>query len=191
MPLLYPSTIARDKVILNVVALQKEGMERNAAILTAFNAARKNYFKRYPHGLLPQWLAYPSRHAKDYLPSGAPIRRDVSTGLESNPRRAKSTSPATSFRRSALQAKRLYEGFREEEADFAETIEIPDFKIGVAPGVILGIIYETRIAGKPKKFIHEFRKVSSRPLLVVSHDGKQFRSVGGHFQFTDRGFVDK
>ena len=186
MPLPYPSTIAHDKVILNVVALQREGMERNAAILTAFNAARKVYFKRYPQGLLPAWLAYPktARHSKDYLPSGAPVRRE-SPRLESNPRTTKGAGVDTT-----AQARKLFEGFREEEVDFQEIIEIPDFPAGVAIGNILGIIYETRIAGELKRFIHKFHTVASRPTLVVSHDGKQFRSVGGRFRFTSRGFVD-
>ncbi len=158
-------------------------MERNTAILTAFSRARKVYFKRFPQGLLPSWLGLTSRHAKDYLPDGSPSR--VSQ-LERNPRTVTGTRAAN-----VRRAKRLFEDFTEEEATIAETIDLPDFQIGLAPGRILGIIYETRIKGVPKKFIHEFRKVSSRPLLVVSHDGKQFRSLGGGFRFTDRGFIDE
>ena len=181
MPLPHPSTIARDKTLQNVLALEREGYSRNEAIVIAFNSARATYFKRFPSGLLPTWLAFPKgkRLSKDYLPNGAPIRREI---YERNPR--------TSLPDEKRQAKRLYEGFTESEADFGENIEVPDFPVGVAIGNILGIIYETSISGEPKKFIHKFHTVNSRPALVVSHDGKSFRSVGGRFRFTKRGFVD-
>lgn len=89
------------------------------------------------------------------------------------------------------RAKRLAEGFNEAPLNAAETFNLPEFNVGIAPGQILGIIYAPTIAGRPKKLIHWFRKVKSRPLLVVSHDGKQFRSLGGAFRFTSRGFVDE
>lgn len=178
---------SRPAVAAAIAALEHEGYTRNQAILIAFNSARAAYFKRYPQGALPEWLAYPKgrRLAQHYAPNGAPMRQiqnhAVRDGVESNPVR----KPADTER-----ARRLLEGFTESPAEFTKLVDMPDFRVGLTPGRILGIIYETRIAGELKRYIHHFRKVKSRPLLVVSSDGKQFRSLGGGFRFTDRGFVD-
>lgn len=170
---------SRPAVAAAIAALENEGYTRNQAILIAFNAARAAYFKRYPQGALPEWLAYPkgNRLARHYAPNGASMREQ----MESNPVR----KPADTER-----ARRLLEGFTESPAAFTKLVDMADFRVGFTPGRILGIIYETRIAGEPKRYIHQFRKIKSRPLLVVSSDGKQFRSLGGGFRFTDRGFVD-
>ncbi len=60
----------------NINALQRQGSTREAAIAEAYNLARKTYFKRFPAGALPLFLAYPKTHrvAKYYAPNGAPIR---------------------------------------------------------------------------------------------------------------------
>lgn len=172
-----------DKTIRRVAELQQDGYSRAESIYMAFCEARADYFKKYPSGALPEWLAYPKgrRLSQHYMPNGAPARER----LERNPKRKPQGRAGD-----AARAKRLYEGFTEEPADVVETITLPEFKTGLAPGIILGIIYETRIRGRVKRYIHEF-KDSSRPLLAVSSDGKQFRSVGGRFQFTNRGFIDK
>jgi len=170
---------SRPAVAANIAALEREGYTRNQAILIAFNSARAAYFKRYPHGALPEWLAYPKgrRLAQHYAPNGAPMRERV----ESNPVR----KPADTER-----ARRLLEGFTESPTEFTKLVDMPDFRVGLTPGRVMGIIYETRIAGELKRYIHHFRKVKSRPLLVISSDGKQFRTLGGGFRFTERGFVD-
>lgn len=178
---------SRPSVAAAIAALENEGYTRNQAILIAFNSARAAYFKRYPHGALPEWLAYPKgqRLAQHYAPNGAPMREPIKNharrDVESNPVR----KPADTER-----ARRLLEGFTESPAAFTKLVDMADFRVGFTPGRILGIIYETRIAGEPKRYIHHFHKVKSRPLLVISSDGKQFRSLGGGFRFTDRGFVD-
>lgn len=60
----------------------------------------------------------------------------------------------------------------------------------VAIGECDFIGYTTIRDGEVEKYKHDFRK-SSRPLLCTTPDGKQLFLVGGVFQFTDRGIVDK
>jgi len=61
-------------------------------------------------------------------------------------------------------------------------------------GTIDGILYTTNRdngdGGEVEQYIHRFHP-GSRPELLVDQDGKTFRSHGGQFTFTDRGFVDE
>ena len=60
----------------------------------------------------------------------------------------------------------------------------------LAIGELDGVMYTTRRDGKQEKYIHKFKK-SSRPLLCASFDGKILVVLGGAYQFTKRGIVDK
>lgn len=85
------------------------------------------------------------------------------------------------------QAVRRYERFHEKppERITTRTVNFPDTMLHV--GRCSGILY---ITDEGKEFIHEFRP-NSRPQLVASHDGKTLALLGGAFQFTDRGIVDR
>ena len=67
-------------------------------------------------------------------------------------------------------------------------IKHPDTVIAIGP--LVGVIYEARRDGKTDTYIHKFRK-QSRPLFAASHDGRQLYMLGGAYNFTDRGIVDK
>ena len=60
----------------------------------------------------------------------------------------------------------------------------------LAIGEIVGIIYATTRDGELKTLRHMFKK-HSRPLLAVSQDGNQLVMIGGSYQFTERGIVDR
>ena len=94
------------------------------------------------------------------------------------------------------KAARLFEDFSGIEADAeAQELEFPaPPAVGVAIGRVVGLIYETerveRGKIKPLTYQHIFKK-QSRPLFVVSPDGSQLLLIGGSYNFTDRGIVDK
>lgn len=89
------------------------------------------------------------------------------------------------------KAKRLYSGFMQRAPDRSEKVLVPDLpKVAVAIGHVHGIIYESDRGGANNLYHHRFRK-GSRPLLAVSHDGKQLILLGGAFRFTNRGIVDR
>lgn len=89
------------------------------------------------------------------------------------------------------QAARLYEDFTGEQAREIDLVGMPNFPdVGLVIGEITGIMYQTVRDGKLEDYIHEF-KASSRPTFVVSHDGKQLLLLGGAYNFTARGIVDK
>jgi hypothetical protein len=93
---------------------------------------------------------------------------------------------------SAIQrAAELYQSFSGHTAKVLKRIAKPKIPtVGIAIGKILGIIYQTKRDGRTEHYRHDFG-AASRPLLVVSPDGRQLFMIGGSFNFTERGIVDK
>jgi hypothetical protein len=89
------------------------------------------------------------------------------------------------------KANRLYHDFTGHEPENLGVIDVPDApKVGVVIGDVEGIIYNTVRDGVFERYIHKFA-AKSRPLFVVTPDGKQLLLVGGKFTFTERGIVDE
>lgn len=89
------------------------------------------------------------------------------------------------------RAGRLYREFSGHEPDETELIDVPDMPRAVLViGELEGVIYSTVRDGVAERYIHKFR-ASSRAMLCASPDGAQLFVVGGRFEFTDRGIVDK
>jgi hypothetical protein len=89
------------------------------------------------------------------------------------------------------QAKRLYEKFTGHTADECGSVKVPKVPpVGVCIGDIDGVLYTTVRDGKVEKYIHKFR-AKDKPLFVVSPDGTQLWLIGGAYDFTERGIIDK
>jgi hypothetical protein len=88
-------------------------------------------------------------------------------------------------------AAKLYEDFTGHEASEYQTLDkpvLPDVMLQVGDIDFIG--YTTVRDGKTEKYIHKFSK-KCRPLFTVSHDGKQLFMLGGSYDFTELGIVDK
>lgn len=88
-------------------------------------------------------------------------------------------------------ASKLYEDFSGHEAEIVKRLpkpEIPDVMALI--GRVDGLLYTTVRDGKTERYIHEF-KGKSRPQFAVSHDGTQLYLLGGAYDFTERGIVDR
>lgn len=84
----------------------------------------------------------------------------------------------------------LYRRFSGHEPESIGSVNLPaQPKTGIVIGTMDGIMYTTVRDGVEEKYIHRFAK-RSRPLFVVSPDGKQIFVIGGSFDFTERGIVD-
>lgn len=165
----------------NVNALQAQGETLQSAVGKAYNAARRYYFRKFPNGALPAWLAHPSTHrvAQYYLPNGAPIRK--------NPVARKRSANAST--KEVGQAARLFQNFTGRAPGAVRKITFPaPPKAALVFGTLVEVTYQSERDGN--LYSHTFRK-SSRPLVLASHDGKQVQIVGGRFAFTERGIVDK
>lgn len=84
------------------------------------------------------------------------------------------------------RGKRLFKAFNEREPEHLDKVHVKEYTTLVLIGPCLEIAYH---ADDGKNYRHTFRP-SSRPLLAVSHDGKQLVLLKGKYRFTDRGIVD-
>lgn len=85
----------------------------------------------------------------------------------------------------------LYQRFSGHDAEEIGRINVPAMpKVGVAIGTVDGIMYSTVRDGVLEKYIHKFHKRDC-PLFVVSPDGKSLFLIGGVYNFTERGIVDR
>lgn len=105
--------------------------------------------------------------------------------------RARSRGRYDSKQHRINSAAKLYEDFTGHEAKQALTIDIPELPdVMLCVGDIDFVGYTTVRDGKVEKYIHKFKK-ECRPLFAVSHDGKQLYMIGGSYDFTERGIVDR
>ena len=96
-----------------------------------------------------------------------------------------------SKRAQASRAADLYSEFSGHEADEFDMVQkpvVPDVLTVI--GELESVIYSTVRDNEPERYIHKF-KAKSRPMLCVGPDGEQLFLIGGNYQFTDRGIVDK
>jgi hypothetical protein len=91
----------------------------------------------------------------------------------------------------SAQAHKLFESFTGHELTHAKKIDVPDMpKEVVKIGTIDGVLYTTVRDGVTERYIHEFKR-KARPTFAVSPDGRQLFMLGGAYNFTERGIVDK
>lgn len=84
----------------------------------------------------------------------------------------------------------LFRRFRGEEPEFIDSRRLPVHDVCMLIGFCDGVLYTTSRDGKTEKYIHKFTG-QSRPLLISSWDGKQLYMLGGAYNFTDEGIVDR
>lgn len=115
----------------------------------------------------------------------------MSGGVPPSSRAGKRARVNISNSKAVRQAADLYERFSGHNADEVAKVKIPAMpRVAVAIGDIDGILYTTVRDGVIEKYIHKF-KSRDKPIFAVSPDGKQLFLIGGHYNFTERGIVDK
>lgn len=88
-------------------------------------------------------------------------------------------------------AKKLYKDFSGHTPDKVVEVDLPPVpKEGLQIGFVTAIVYLTKRDGRDEQYIHRFAK-NARPLLAVTHDGRQLLLLGGAYNFTARGIEDK
>jgi hypothetical protein len=161
----------------NVEKLIAEGLPKNQADAAAMAFGRVCFFRRFKHGALDYWLAYPRTHRmkQHYDKRGKPLHAVV----KSNP-----------SSRSLAAARRLGEAFTGHPYNRAIKVrQKPATGPRVAIGPVTGIMYLAKRDGRTEQYLHKFAP-RSRPLLVTLSDGTRLELLGGAFRFTDRGIVD-
>lgn len=170
IPGYFPNPIkqgySRATISFNVGEMVKAGYPQAQAVKIALNYARVAYRKKYPAGPYPPELREPETVRKNPAPS-----------------RSKAAKIAS--------AMKLYKKFSGHEAQEVGRMKKPEFPdVGIVIGEMDGVTYETIRDGVKEKYFHRFDK-KSRPLLISSHDGHSIYIVGGRYDFTEDGIVDK
>ncbi|HJZ10844.1 MAG TPA: hypothetical protein VJ521_01755 [Acidobacteriota bacterium] len=89
------------------------------------------------------------------------------------------------------RASNLYSRFTGHTIDTVTNAHVPNLPaVALVIGDVDGLLYTTIRDSKQEKYIHKF-KAKDRPLFVVSDDGKQIFLLGGNFDFTEQGIVDR
>ena len=98
--------------------------------------------------------------------------------------------------RAARRRYRQFTGHAPAFGDIGIADLTKDGEVVFIVGEVDGIMYTTVRDGRTERYIHEFGPTkksgdpkSPRPLLAISHDGKQAFILGGGMRFTARGFV--
>lgn len=88
------------------------------------------------------------------------------------------------------QAVKLYRDFREADPERIGAVKVKVPKAVAVMGYVEGIDYRTTHGKKLTLYHHTFEP-GSRPLLAIAADGSQILLLGGRYQFTAQGIVDK
>lgn len=89
------------------------------------------------------------------------------------------------------EAGELFERFTGHKAQIVDRIPLPAHPdVLVAIGSCDGILYTTVRDGRTESYIHRFKR-SARPLFCVAPDGSTLYLLGGDYDFTERGIVDR
>jgi hypothetical protein len=88
------------------------------------------------------------------------------------------------------QAIEALEDFTGMDAKNVEVLQTDEKCVYFEIGDVDGILYTTERDGEIESYIHEFKE-KARPQLIASYDGQELRIIGGRFDFTERGIVDR
>ena len=94
------------------------------------------------------------------------------------------------LKRQVEKAVSLFRRFRGDDPEFIDNWTLPSHEVAMLIGKCDGVLYTTVRDGRTEKYIHRFTG-KSRPLLVSSWDGKQLYLLGGAYDFTEEGIVDR
>lgn len=178
---------SRATVQANIADLMREeGYPSKQAAMMALSEARRYYFKKHPHGLLPSYLAWQGRrHKGDYLVTGVPIGlhginpvKALSIGAGERARIQADIDNMFSGKGEALRrAAALYGGFTGHDDPRISKVRVSGLPGKPRAALVIGDLDFLGLAENPDRaFTWEGR---ARPQLCASPDGKQLYIIGG------------
>lgn len=172
MPLPFPRTIARAKIFLNVAHLEQENLSRAAAIAEAFSAARAEYFRRYPGGALPDFLAIKgARLRADYDENGALLKKNPAVRPSLKRQRIK-------------RAARLFEDHSGHTPRTLTPVSMPE-GTPFTEGFIVGRLLALELQDKTGQCYNLEYSAGERPVLAVAHDGLHAAFIDADFSILE------
>lgn len=98
---------------------------------------------------------------------------------------------AVNIRQLVKRGIKLFLKFREADPRYIDTVKIPSLpKVMLQIGRVDGVLYTTTHNGKVTKYIHKFSG-RSKPILATDAKGNHLYFLGGRYNFTPEGIVDK
>ncbi len=184
---------SRKVVKENAALLMQHGYTRAVAWAKAYEQARKDYTARYPKAnWYPDHLATPAEKKRRAAFRQHPLPASRWPDENPVPPSSRARKAVTRKQRGDLaRASDLYSRFSghdAEEIGHIDKPEIPDVLCAI--GEIDGIMYSTIRDGRLEKYVHQFKK-AAKPLFCVSPDGSALFLIGGDYDFTERGIVDR
>lgn len=153
---------AKQSVSENISDMITGGYAPARAIAAALTTARAVWKKRFPDKALPMRLKKSNPETISKV-----LRKQVAKGVA------------------------LYRKFSGMEPKFVRKVSVPKYPSTlIAIGPCDGILYTTVRDSKTEEYIHKFKR-GKRPLLCSSVDGKQLFLLGGSYDFTQDGIVDR
>ena len=105
--------------------------------------------------------------------------------------RAANPKPPAHIRRQLTDAVSLYKKFREDNPRYVDSLRVnPAPAVMMEIGKLDGVLYTTTHGRKSQAYIHKFTG-RSKPTLATDANGKRLFILGGHYNFTEDGIVDK
>lgn len=175
---------------ITVVAEKPSTRQSNPSTKAGKHAAYLfEHYKQSGAGLADELFNQIVRNEKLTVSQKAAVTQKFQELLKAGKRKTNPVPPSKIVQR--RNAADLYQRFTGHDALDEVKIDkpvLPDVMLVV--GDIDGIMYTTVRDGVVEKYVHQFKKKAS-PLFCVSHDGKQIYLVGGEYDFTERGIVDR
>jgi hypothetical protein len=135
----------------------------------------------------PLDAAFPRKRA-------TPRKKPALLRTQANPRKKRKKNPvqahASARQMNVIKAIQLFERFHLGEPRFVDEMNFNFHREQLLIGRCVAIEYDTRRKGKAERYRHEFSG-KSRPILASSYDGAQLYFLGGAYDFTERGIVDR
>lgn len=118
-------------------------------------------------------------------------RAKKKTKRKPNWRRVRANPQPAHVRRQLSQAAGLYRKFREAPPRYVDKVRVnPLPAVCMEIGKLDGVLYTTTHGGKKTAYVHQFSG-RSKPTLATDAKGKRLFILGGHYDFTEDGIVDR
>lgn len=158
-----------------------------------------NYKSLYLRAYIQYWAAFDRDDAKTMneaeklmIVFAKNVKGALYPPIPSSHKNTRKNNPVAQSKNVQIQrASELYENFSGHDAEVVQTLEKPHFPdVLIEIGDVDGLLYTTTRDGQVERYVHEFHK-DAKPLFCVNADGSQIFFIGGEYDFTERGIVDR
>jgi len=176
-----------DAIGRNISHALKRGLSRAQAIEISLDVARRQYRKVKPAGPFPPYLQGAGKYYRKNLISE---KTEHKLRMKKKKKERAAKNPRSVARNPINQAIELFRKFREADPESVGMVPVKVPRAAMTVGELDAVLYTTTHGKKVVRYKHTFAP-KSRPLLASSSDGRQLLILGGSYDFTQDGIVDR